>query len=108
MNKENVFVLLSRQAICALLGQRAKRLRLAQNVSQKELAARAGLSFGTVRNLEAGKSISLEHFVGILEALGRIADLENVLAYEPSLSIQQLEKLEQAGRRQRATRQGAR
>lgn len=104
MNKDDVFGLMSSPDVCLELGRRARTLRLAQNVTQKELAERAGLSFGTVRNLEMGKPISLQNFVQILEALGRVGDLEKLMVHEQTLSISQLEKLEQASQRIRATR----
>lgn len=104
MNKIDVFDLMSSPDVCLELGRRARTLRLAQNVTQKELAERAGLSFGTVRNLEMGKPISLQNFVQILEALGRVGDLEKLMVHEKTLSISQLEKLEQASQRIRATR----
>jgi len=99
----NIFAFASGQDICLELGQRSRRLRLAQNITQKELAQRAGLSFGTVRNLEMGKPISLQNFIQILEALGRVGDLERLLVHEQTLSIGQLEVLEQATKRIRAT-----
>ena len=104
MDSINVFGLISSQDICRELGQRVRQLRLTQNITQKELGERAGLSFGTIRNLESGKPISLHNFVQILEALGRVGDLERLLVQEPTLSIGQLEKLEQASQRIRATR----
>jgi transcriptional regulator with XRE-family HTH domain len=104
MNKDNVFDLMGSRDICLELGRRARTLRLTQNITQKELAERAGLSFGTVRNLEMGKPISLQNFVQILEALGRVGDLEKLMVHEQILSISQLEKLEQASQRIRATR----
>lgn len=104
MDKESAFALMGSWDICLALGRRARTLRLAQNITQKELAERAGLSFGTVRNMEMGKPISLPNFVQILEALGRVGDLEKLMVHEQTLSISQLEKMEQASKRMRAAR----
>lgn len=48
-----------------LLAQRIKELRLAQNLSQKTLADRSGVSYGTIKRFEQSGKISL--FLGVLE-----------------------------------------
>jgi transcriptional regulator with XRE-family HTH domain len=93
----------SLKEICQQLATRCKTLRLTLNVGQRELAARAGVSFGTVRRFERGESINLENFVRILEALGRADEMLKILEHDTSLSIARREQLESAKRRRRAT-----
>ncbi len=89
--------------ICTLLGARARQLRLAQNLTQAELAARAAISFGAVRKLETNGQTTLATFISCVQALGAESDLESVLA--PRLqSIAEMERHEQAAQRQRARR----
>ena len=91
--------------ICTLLGARARQLRLAQNLTQAELAARAGVSFGAVRKLEANGQTTLATFIRCVQALGAEEELEPLLA--PRLqSIAAMERHEHAVQRQRARRPG--
>ena len=87
--------------ICALLGNRARQSRLAQNLTQAELAARAGVSSGAVRKLEAGGQTTLATFIRCVQALGAESDLEPVLA-PPLQSIAQMERNAQVALRKRA------
>ena len=89
--------------ICALLGERVRRLRLAQNLTQTELAGRAGISFGAVRKLESGGQSTLATFVKCVQALGATGDFEHLLS-PPSTSIAQMERKAYAAVRKRARR----
>src|SRR5437868_3340582 len=95
--------LISSQEICQQLAARCKTLRLSRNIGQQELAAKAGVSFGTIRRFEHGETVSLENFIRILEAFGRADEMLRLLDQEPSLSIAKLEALENAKLRRRAT-----
>jgi transcriptional regulator with XRE-family HTH domain len=89
--------------ICAQLGTRARHARLARNLTQGELAARAGVSLGALRKLEAGGQTTLVTFVKCACALDAASDFENLLA--PRLtSIAQMEREEAASLRRRARR----
>ena len=84
------------------IGVRLQGLRLQQNVTQAEIAERAGVGHATVRRAEAGENISLETVVKILRALGRVEALDGFLP-EPLISpIRLAEQREQ--KRQRARR----
>jgi transcriptional regulator with XRE-family HTH domain len=54
-----------------LLGERLKALRRNQNIDQKTLAERAGLSVGTLKNLENGVGSTTRTLLSVLRALGR-------------------------------------
>ena len=83
------------------LGSRLRTFRLQMNLTQAELATRAGVSRTTVRDAELGKDSQLSTLVKLLRALGRLGDLDALLP-APSVSPIQLVK------RQRKPRQRAR
>jgi len=89
------------KAILGELGGRLQRERLNRNMTQADLAHRAGVSLRTLQNIETGRSITLASLIKILRALGNLAVLDDVFP-EPGLSPVQLAKLK--GReRQRAS-----
>ena len=88
---------------CAHLGARARHIRLAQNLTQAELAARAGISHGAVRKLESGGQTTLSTFVRVAFALGAANDFEQMLAPQVA-SIAQMKREAGAASRQRARR----
>ena len=98
---------MSSDEVCATLGTRVRQLRLSQNLTQAELGARAGVSFGAVRTLESSGQSTLATFVKCVQALGAVSDLDAVLT-PPAHSIAQLEKLFQATRRLRARKPSGR
>lgn len=62
------------------LGLRARRKRLEREISQMDLAERAGVHVNTVRSLERGDDIRLRMLIGILRALGEVEEIETILA----------------------------
>ena len=92
---------LSDKAAMTLIGERIQRERLNQNLTQEEMARRAGIGVRTVRSLEAGQKTTVETLVRVLRALGKLAALDAFLP-EPGLSPLQLAKL-QGRERQRAS-----
>lgn len=87
-------------SLAAELGERLKQARLNQNVTQADVAERAGLSRALVINAEKGKA-QLETFVAIMLALGLASQLDIFLPSQP-ISPMQLLKL-QGKQRQRAS-----
>ena len=92
---------LSDKAAMALIGERIQRARLNQNMTQAELAERAGLGTRTVRSLEAGQKPTVETLIRALRGLGKLGTIDAFLP-EPGLSPLQLAKL-QGRERQRAS-----
>ena len=87
------FTLATYLEICDELGVRLRAQRLAQLLTQVELAARAGVSVGTVKNLEKKPATaSLESVVRIALALNLTDDLQPVFA----LQIRSIAQMEQA------------
>jgi transcriptional regulator with XRE-family HTH domain len=74
-----------------------KTQRLAQLLSREELAARAGISAGTVRNLEVKGQATLESLVRIARTLGLYEHLQSLFVLKIK-SIAQMEQAEQAKR----------
>lgn len=62
------------------LGERLRQARLGANLTQQDLATRVGVSMKTVQNAEDGQNISLETLILLLRGVGRLNDLENLLA----------------------------
>ena len=84
------------------MGRRLRAQRLAQLLGQVELAKRAGVSAGTIKNLEGKGQASLQSLLRVVAALGLIDELQDL--FTPKVrSIAQMERAEQA-HRQRAPR----
>ncbi|MGA9990710.1 MAG: helix-turn-helix transcriptional regulator [Thiobacillaceae bacterium] len=70
----------------ARLGTRLREARLARNESQGRFAARIGVSIPTLRRLEQGDpNTQIGHWLEALELLGRLDDVDALLA--PSVSL---------------------
>jgi len=55
----------------AQFGEQVRALRITAGLDQAQLASRAGLSLGAVKNLEQGNGSSLRTVVRVVRALGR-------------------------------------
>lgn len=96
------FYSLSDQLIHDELCQRFKMARLETNITQAELAEKAGVSVITVKRAESAKgNITLMTLIALLRGLGRLEQLNSFLP-EPGLSPLQL-KASAGQRRQRAS-----
>lgn len=69
------------------LGERINRARLEANITQSDLAKRAGLSVNAIKNAEKGSS-TLESIVRILMALNMDDQLESFIPERPISPIQ--------------------
>ncbi len=85
------------------LGARLREQRLAQSLTQRELAQMAGLSLGAVRKLESDGQCSLETLVRVAQALGLLEALDDLFVLKRQ-SIAQMQQADIASRRQRAPR----
>lgn len=98
-----VFALAVPAEILHVLGSRLRTQRLAQGLSQRDLAQMAGLSLGALRKLERDGQSSLETLVRVVQALGLVDGLEALFVLKRQ-SIAQMEQAEVASQRQRAPR----
>lgn len=97
------FTLMAPGEITAELGARLKMHRLSLRTTQEELARRAGLNVGTVKNLETKTgACALDTVIRVSFALGLGEHFEHLFEQKPK-SIAQMERLAQAPR-QRARR----
>ena len=91
--------------LCLEFGMRLKQQRLLKNLSQDELASKAGLGNSTIQRFEQGKGGTLENFLRIVMALGLSRELESLLMPAKN-SIEEIINLQTSSQRQRASRKG--
>ena len=83
------------------LCRKIEDIRLVRNITQAELAERAGVSLSTIGRMEKGKGVSLDTFIRVLIALDIQQNLEGLL---PDPSVRPIERINRNGReRQRAS-----
>lgn len=73
------------------LVERCRDARLRQNMTQVEVAARAGIPLSTYRRFEQVGHLSLERFVGVLHALNQVKHLEQFLQPPPVRDLRELD-----------------
>jgi len=89
------------QEIVNILADRLKQYRLNANLTQTNLAKKAGIHIQTVKNLENGKPPSLLTFIQVMRALDLLNNLEHFL---PDIGISPIELLKLKGKeRERAS-----
>lgn len=95
---------LSDAALVKLIGQRLTQLRLAQNLTQQQLAEQAGLGLRTVQRLEQGAAATqLSGFVRVCRVLGLVEHFDLLV---PEAAPSPMAQLKLQGRkRQRASGQ---
>jgi len=91
------FSFASHQEILQELCARLRAHRLAQNLTQEALAGMAGVSPGTIKNLERRGISSLGTAIRVTRALGLIDQLQGLFM----LQRQSIAQMEQAERSQR-------
>ncbi|WP_457745541.1 hypothetical protein [Sulfurimonas sp.] len=80
INAEASFSTLTDEEILLVLAHRAKKLRIANNLKQKEFSENAALSSATTySNFEQTGKISLLNFIKVMRAFGRVSELEELL-----------------------------
>ena len=85
------------------LCDRLRTERLAMDMTQAELAGRAGIGTNTVSNLEAGRNVGFENVVRVAMVLGRSKELEGLIL--PVLdSLEDIRRYESTASRHRARR----
>ena len=64
------------------MAERMKKVRLSQNLTQKDLAEKSGIPLATLRKFETTGEVSLKALVNFAIALNKAGDLAKVF-YEP-------------------------
>ena len=91
------------EEIVTLLCERLRKERLYLEMTQADVATRAGISVNTVSNLEAGRNVSFENLVRVAMVLGRSKELEEL--FKPHLtSVNDILRYESNTARQRIKR----
>jgi transcriptional regulator with XRE-family HTH domain len=88
------------------LGARLKRLRISRDLSQQQLADKAGISLKTLRNLERGAGSSVDTLLRTLKALN-VTNVLELLAPTPTISPLALLKSSNPPQRVRRARKRA-
>jgi len=92
--------------MCRELGKRLRMQRVAQRLTQQELAVRAGVSAGTVKNLERKGQSSMESAIRIAMALSLTDELRPLFKLRVR-SAAQMQRAANAKRVSRRARQEA-
>lgn len=101
--KNNIGALLhSPKDILSDCAKRVRMIRLAQNITQKELAARAGISVGTIKRFEKCGEIQFNHLAVIALVLGHMEDFD--MLFRVSEKPESLFSMKEPEKRQRARR----
>jgi transcriptional regulator with XRE-family HTH domain len=93
---------LTDQAFLEIIGERLAGLRLAQNLTQEQLATQAGLGVRTIQRLESGAAATqLSGFIRVCRELGLLERFDSLV---PEAVASPMARLKREGRtRQRAT-----
>ncbi|WP_248800924.1 helix-turn-helix domain-containing protein [Pseudomonas sp. MWU13-2105] len=85
------------------LCERLRTERLALQMTQADLAGRAGIGANTVSNLESGRNVGFENVVRVAMVLGRTKELEGL--FLPKLdSLEDIRRYENSARRLRTSK----
>ncbi len=85
------------------LCERLRTERLAQQMTQADVAGRAGIGTNTVSNLEAGRNVGFENLVRVAMVLGRTQEL-NALFLPKLETLDDIRRYEESAIRQRIKR----
>ena len=87
-------------ALLQRIGQRLAALRLARNLTQRQLAEQAGLGLRTVQRLELGAAATqLSGFIRVCRVLGLVEQLDTFIPEPPVSPMAQLQQQDRKRRR---------
>lgn len=92
--ENNIFILQE-------LGKRIKDTRIAISLTQKELAAKAGISEKTMERMEQGENVKIENLLNVFRVLGILQNLEILIPEQEFLTIKEADN-----KRKRASKKG--
>lgn len=81
MSDNNISYFTSDEDICKILAQRIKRERIAQQITQKDMAYRSNISNYVVRTFEQKGEITLKNLISILGTLNKKDVLNNLFDF---------------------------
>lgn len=100
MTENTAFILQTPHDMLLQMANRARSLRLGQNMPQAELARRVGVAVGTVKRFEKTGEIQFRHLLQIALVLGRLDDFSPVFGQD--ILPKSLFDLKEPKKRQRA------
>ena len=93
----------SPEAIAEKIAVRMKQRRLLQNMTQKSLAKKAGVSLGSLKRFENIFKISLDNLLKLALVLDSLDDFNNLLSEKKYSSIDEIIKNKKMKKRKRAS-----
>ncbi|MDY0220528.1 MAG: helix-turn-helix domain-containing protein [Desulfobacterium sp.] len=79
------------EEISQILAIRLKELRLLKRLKRSTLAERSGVTQASLKRFEQTGKVSMENFLKLVMALGRLDEMETLLRPARARSIQELE-----------------
>jgi len=102
INFDASFSALTDEEILLVLAHRAKKLRIENNLKQKDFSQNAQLSSpSTYSNFEQTGKVSLINFIKIVRNFGRLSELESLLKNTVSSKIDSFKKVQKQKKRVR-------
>lgn len=86
------YSLLTSGDMASMLASRLKQLRLNHKWKRLTLAERSGVSVASLIRFEQTAQISMENFLNLMNALGRLEEMDSLLLPPEARSIDELEK----------------
>lgn len=83
------------EEISQTLAARLKELRLLKRWKRRTLAERSGVTEASLKRFEQTGKVSMENFLKLVFALGRLDEIETLLRPAAARSIKELEQQEQ-------------
>jgi transcriptional regulator with XRE-family HTH domain len=103
----NIDSQLTDDAVLAELGGRLAALRLGRNLTQLQLAARAGVGRSVIQNVERGGSVTTANLVRLLRELELLDALDRLVPQPAPSPVAELKLRGQTRRRAAGSRGGA-
>ena len=100
--------LLTDDAVLAELGTRIARHRLERNLTQEDLAERAGVGRATLQRLEEGRSVQATSLIRVLRALGLLGGLDAAVPERVVMPISEVDRARTPRQRARRSSPGSR
>jgi len=99
---DNILNINNPKHLANLLSSEFVKQRLKQNISQKELAEKSGVSLGSLKRFENTSQISLKHLLQLAVTLDMAEFFHSIQNYSETMSIDDVIKLKQNKTRKRA------
>lgn len=90
MNEMNELVWETAEELDKKLAERIRRIRKRRSISQQELAAMSGVSYGSIKRFEGSGQISLLSLTKIAMALELTDELRDLFAQVPYRNIEEV------------------